>query len=660
MKKTLLTTALFLTAITLTKGQIAVFNFSGQGVCPTQNNTPTSILPQVSTSSFTRVYPLTCSQSSNSFSTEAWHTTGGTNLGEYIQVSFTPQAGYILNPTALSFNIYNDVNGPTSAIVAHDGLSTNNFQSTYSISSITTTSQAVTWSFTPSLTMTLGQPITFRIYANGSTSPTGSIRIANFVLSGTVSTTPIIMYDLPNQRIGIGTGSAVIGNKLEINSGTSNTSGLRFTNFKSASSSTQTNLAVNNSGDVVAAVPASTTQYGVVQIGTSIASGTTSNASGLYANNGVLTASPATNNYLGSVKVGSGLNVDGSGLLTSLPASASSLGSVIVTSNSGLQVNSSTGNLSVQVGNGLYIDQSSGNLSVNTSNLVSGLSSNFLQTIGGTLSGQLTAPSLTINASSGSGLQLANLNQTSSYSPYTGTQAPLSVDANGNIVRGTFGSYSSGYLPLAGGNLSGNLGVGNDANSMINAAVSNSPISSLLQVGQHGQQVTNPAAIYVANYGYPSLTTPAAAQFIGNWTSDGMWGIGPADNYAPTSQTGSSGDEIMQIGRVNKGGISNSFNWSNDGSIAVSIDGLLRVKGGLSPAPVNSSQIEFSYDRTNNIGNIGSTTCDGAGNRVFNALNLNNYLNVIGNSGVTWAVGSETVTFSTGLTAGDVVTFIIQ
>jgi hypothetical protein len=198
--------------------QIASFNFSGSGTCPTQGNTPISPAAHVTVTPFSRA-SLTCVTSQDVFNSKDWTIGSTINTSQYIEVTATAEAGYILNLSSVSFKIANSSTGPTSARIAHNAAGS--FSTTQDIT-VGTSYTTVSFDFAD-ITTDPGAAVSFRIYGWNNTSSGGTMRITDFFINGSVSASQILTYDFVNKRVGvnIGTGNSPAAT-LQVGDGSAN------------------------------------------------------------------------------------------------------------------------------------------------------------------------------------------------------------------------------------------------------------------------------------------------------------------------------------------------------------------------------------------------------------------------------------------------------
>src|SRR5258708_7332090 len=173
------------------------------------------------------------------------------------------------------------------------------------------------------------------------------------------------------------------------------------------------------------------------------------------------------------------------------------------------------------------------------------LGTNYWQLNSGIISPLTQTNSLSIGTTGSLGtLDIRSLNGTQLTASISGATsfAGLVVDNSGT---GDLFTASSSGKPRFIITQNGNVGIGGT-----------SPLSVKLQVGTSAN-VTNPTAIYEAEFS----NSKGTAQFIGNWASSGIWGIGPFSGNA---------DNTVRIGNLTSSG---STNWNATQNINLVLGG---------------------------------------------------------------------------------------
>jgi hypothetical protein len=195
--------------------QLTTFTFNGTGTCPTQGSSLASQPANATVSSVTRNGALVCSSTNDVFNTTTWSSSGTMDATQYIEVSVTAAAGYIINFSSLSFAQLKSSTGPANMRVAHDGGAGGTF-STSAYLDFTPTTTLSTVNFTGgSFASGTGATVRFRIYGWNSTSSAGAFRIDDLAINATVTTpsgasgfwlpTGNDIYNSNTGNVGIGT-----------------------------------------------------------------------------------------------------------------------------------------------------------------------------------------------------------------------------------------------------------------------------------------------------------------------------------------------------------------------------------------------------------------------------------------------------------------------
>lgn len=176
-----------------TTAQIYYIDYMGTSACPTPGNVP-SVAANASGSIVNRS-TMTCMAAANVFNSSTLNNTATINDNSYIEFSVTPDVGYQLNVTSLSFFIQGSITSPNQLEVRYstDGFATS---TSWGAAPNTTTSPGATnvWDFNDFST-TSGETVTFRFYPYGtqrsdlgttSASASGTIRLDRITLNGTV------------------------------------------------------------------------------------------------------------------------------------------------------------------------------------------------------------------------------------------------------------------------------------------------------------------------------------------------------------------------------------------------------------------------------------------------------------------------------------------
>ena len=200
MKQLLILFFACLLLVTKSYSQLFTFNFTGVGTCPTTQGSSLTLQPANATVSAVARTGLTCSGTNDCFNSSAWSTAATTDFSQYIEVSVTANAGYLINLNSLSFSTLRSSTGPVNASVAHDR-GTGIFSANYPFAPGTSATN-ITWGMN-ALSSTPGATVKFRIYGWGASNIAGTMRISNLSLNATVTANSPLNFDYANGRIGI-------------------------------------------------------------------------------------------------------------------------------------------------------------------------------------------------------------------------------------------------------------------------------------------------------------------------------------------------------------------------------------------------------------------------------------------------------------------------
>ena len=168
-----------------TFAQIFKFSFTGTATCPTPNNTPINLNPNVNVTPLSR-QGINCSATTSSFNSNAWPTATVQDLNSYVEVTVVATAGYQMNIASISFDILRSASGPVlGRISMDDGTGTFSHSTDFMP---TESSQTITWDFAD-YTVQSGYIVRFRIYGWQASSVTGTLRLNNVSLLGAVTQT---------------------------------------------------------------------------------------------------------------------------------------------------------------------------------------------------------------------------------------------------------------------------------------------------------------------------------------------------------------------------------------------------------------------------------------------------------------------------------------
>jgi len=167
--------------------------FTGVSACPTPGNIPT-VATNASGTVVSR-NTITCMAASNVLNSSTLNNTATVNENSYIEFSVTPDVGYQLNITSLSFFIQGSITAPNQLEVRYstDGFATS---TSWGAAPKTVTAPGLNnaWDF-DDISTTAGETVTFRFYPYGiqrsdlgtaRASASGTIRFDNIILNGTV------------------------------------------------------------------------------------------------------------------------------------------------------------------------------------------------------------------------------------------------------------------------------------------------------------------------------------------------------------------------------------------------------------------------------------------------------------------------------------------
>nr|WP_277881362.1 choice-of-anchor D domain-containing protein [Hymenobacter cyanobacteriorum] len=178
-------------------GQLLLYDFSASATNP---NAPTPPTPVANTtaSDFAIGGGITQSTTTGVVNTSSYNTTTPTRnaptTDEYLSFSFTPNTGYGVSLSEVSFKDLSSSTGPTNTQVFYsfNASFTNAVQlATNAVSSATLTSRNIALSGIADLQNATGT-IYFRVFPYGATGATGSYRIDDVALTGTVQAAPVL------------------------------------------------------------------------------------------------------------------------------------------------------------------------------------------------------------------------------------------------------------------------------------------------------------------------------------------------------------------------------------------------------------------------------------------------------------------------------------
>lgn len=171
--------------------QLGIYEFTGTGACPTQGPSVTAQPIQASFSDFSTVN-ATCNASADVCQHEDWNENNSIDLNEYHQFSITPDPGYFLKLTTLTFTQMVSENGSGSGTGNTKWIlrsSVDNYAANIATGSSTDNQQ------TPVITLPAGSfsgvsAVTFRLYMTNIKDDQTVWTIDNVILDGSVITLP--------------------------------------------------------------------------------------------------------------------------------------------------------------------------------------------------------------------------------------------------------------------------------------------------------------------------------------------------------------------------------------------------------------------------------------------------------------------------------------
>ena len=166
------------------QAQLGIYEFNGTAACPNTNINVTTQPAHAVFSAFSTVN-TSCALSSTDFSNSAWNTGISINVNEYNQFTITPDAGYALTLTSLSFTHVADKT-VTSWILRS---SLDNYASNIATGAVLLAPQTETVSL-PAGTFTNTGAVTFRLYLTGALNNTAIWNVDNVSLAGSVVVLP--------------------------------------------------------------------------------------------------------------------------------------------------------------------------------------------------------------------------------------------------------------------------------------------------------------------------------------------------------------------------------------------------------------------------------------------------------------------------------------
>ncbi|MBK8600778.1 MAG: hypothetical protein IPN80_09760 [Flavobacterium sp.] len=169
--------------------------FTGASLCPTNGNVP-AMAANATGTPVTRT-TITCNATANVFNSTTLNNTASLSATSYIEFSATATAGNVLNVNSVSFFRQASNSAPNQMEVRYstDGFAT--FTTWGAAPNSSPSGTVATWDFTNFTTPTAGT-VTFRIYPfgtqradlTGASSTTGTFRVDDVTIYGTVSAAP--------------------------------------------------------------------------------------------------------------------------------------------------------------------------------------------------------------------------------------------------------------------------------------------------------------------------------------------------------------------------------------------------------------------------------------------------------------------------------------
>jgi hypothetical protein len=192
--------------------QLGVYQFNGNGTCPTQNPVASLVAANTVFTNFTTV-GASCRSVSNACQYQDWNENATINLNEYHQFGVAPLSGLLLNLTSISFTHRAKDNGPgnnqgNTRWILRSSL--DNYSSNVATGSVTDLVQTATVPFPGIFASITG--VTFRLYITEIKEDDTWWNIDNVTFNGTTSCaavqTPVFALGATSVRcIGGGTGT---------------------------------------------------------------------------------------------------------------------------------------------------------------------------------------------------------------------------------------------------------------------------------------------------------------------------------------------------------------------------------------------------------------------------------------------------------------------
>ena len=186
--KASITLLLFILLGSVASAQLGVYSFTGAGACPNQNPSVTSQPSNASFNTFSNINAA-CVAATDIFQTQAWNTTNTIDLTEYNQFTITPNAGYLLALTNLTFTQYTNEVPSFGTTTWSLRSSIDNYATDLATGTATASSQTPSVTL-PSASFTNTGGVTFRLYLINAKTPNTLWSIDDVTLNGNVVSIP--------------------------------------------------------------------------------------------------------------------------------------------------------------------------------------------------------------------------------------------------------------------------------------------------------------------------------------------------------------------------------------------------------------------------------------------------------------------------------------
>ena len=165
--------------------QLGVYTFTGTASCPSLSTSVTTQPANAVFSAFSTVN-TTCVSNASAFVNSNWNTTTLINLTEYNQFTITPNSGYYLTLTSLSFTQVTNANNTTTWALRS---SIDNYAANIATGTATTTIQTPSIPL-PSASFTNIGAVTFRLYLIRANANATTWSVDNVTLNGSTVAIP--------------------------------------------------------------------------------------------------------------------------------------------------------------------------------------------------------------------------------------------------------------------------------------------------------------------------------------------------------------------------------------------------------------------------------------------------------------------------------------